>query len=123
MTSTNQERAERCEHLIAAYTDYDIATNVIDLLADAMHWCHLRGTSFTDALKMARKHVHAEASERNCALTHRAQERGDERSTTKSSESATTRPAIAVIFGAARVGRGSAYESSAVRPRRGLGLN
>lgn len=60
MTLTNQERAVRCQKAIAAYSDDDIYTNLVDFLADAMHLCHLGGRSFSDALDTALMHFDAE---------------------------------------------------------------
>ena len=54
MTLSNQERADRCQQAITAYSDDDTYTNLVDFLADAMHWCDLHGHSFRDALDTAR---------------------------------------------------------------------
>ena len=59
MTLSNQERAARCEQAIAAYSD-DAYTNIVDFLADAMHFCHVNGHSFHDALDTAAMHFDAE---------------------------------------------------------------
>ena len=60
MTLSNEERAVRCQQAITAYSDDDTYTNLVDFLADAMHWCHLQGHSFRDALDMAPIHFDAE---------------------------------------------------------------
>ena len=60
MTLSNQERAVRCQQAIAAYSDDDTYTNLVDFLADAMHFCQLNGHSFPDALDTARMHFDAE---------------------------------------------------------------
>ena len=62
MTLSNQQRAARCEQAIAAYSDDDAYTNLVDFLADAMHFCHILGHSFGDALDTARMHFDAELS-------------------------------------------------------------
>jgi hypothetical protein len=62
MTLSNQERATRCEQAIAVYSDDDAYTNLVDFLADAMHFCHVNGHSFHDALDTARMHFDAELS-------------------------------------------------------------
>jgi hypothetical protein len=62
MTLTNQERAVRCQQAITAYSDDDTLTNLVDFLADAMHWCHANGHSFPDALDKALMHYEAEIS-------------------------------------------------------------
>jgi hypothetical protein len=62
MTLTNQERADRCEKAIAAYSDDDTRTNLVDFLADVMHWCHLSGDDFRDALETAEMHFDAETT-------------------------------------------------------------
>ena len=53
MTDSNQPRADRCEQALAAYSDADQFTNLVDLLADAMHWCDLTGQDFHLALAQA----------------------------------------------------------------------
>lgn len=63
MTLTNQQRSDRCRKAIASYTDDDTYTNLVDFLADAMHWCHLNEHSFEDALNTALMHFDAETSE------------------------------------------------------------
>jgi hypothetical protein len=60
MTLSNQERAARCQHAIADYSDDDNYTNLVDFLADAMHFCHVNGQCFPDALDTARMHFEAE---------------------------------------------------------------
>jgi len=60
MTLTNQERAIRCQQAITAYSDDDTYTNLVDFLADAMHWCQVNGQSFRDALDTALMHFDAE---------------------------------------------------------------
>ena len=60
MTLTNQERAARCQQTVAAYSDDDTYTNLVDFLADAMHLCHLEGHSFQDAIDTALMHFDAE---------------------------------------------------------------
>ena len=40
MTLTNQERVARCQMAMADYSDDDTYTNLVDFLADAMHYCH-----------------------------------------------------------------------------------
>jgi len=62
MTLSNQERAVRCEQAIDSYSDDDTYTNLVDFLADAMHWCHLNGHSFADVLDIARMHFDAEVT-------------------------------------------------------------
>lgn len=36
--------------------DDDDQTKLTDLLADALHWCGVKGIDFDDALRMAREH-------------------------------------------------------------------
>jgi hypothetical protein len=60
MTLSNQERAVRCQEAITSYSDDDTYTNLVDFLADAMHWCHVNGHGFHDALDTARMHFDAE---------------------------------------------------------------
>jgi hypothetical protein len=56
MTQSNQARADRCEQAITAYSDDDSFTNLVDLLADAMHWCDCTGQDFHIALAQACRH-------------------------------------------------------------------
>jgi hypothetical protein len=60
MTLSNQERAIRCQQAMSAYSDDDTYTNLVDFLADALHWCHADGRSFQDALDTALMHFEAE---------------------------------------------------------------
>ena len=60
MTLSNQERAYRCQAAITAYSDDDTYTNLVDFLADALHWCHGNGHSLQDALDTALLHFQAE---------------------------------------------------------------
>ena len=48
MTQSNQQRADRCQKAITAYSDDDDHSNLVDFLTDAMHWCRRqwRGLSF-----------------------------------------------------------------------------
>ncbi len=62
MTLSNQERAARCQQAIAAYSDDDTYTNLVDFLADSMHWSRLNGHDFHNALDTARMHFDAEIS-------------------------------------------------------------
>jgi hypothetical protein len=62
MTLSNQERAIRCQEAIDHYSDDDTYTNLVDFLADAMHFCHLNDHSFEDALDTARMHFDAETN-------------------------------------------------------------
>lgn len=56
----NQLRAERCREALIAYANDGLFTNLIDLLADAMHWCDESGEDFHYALCVAGKHYLAE---------------------------------------------------------------
>jgi hypothetical protein len=56
MTRTNQTRADRCEKAITAYSYDDGFTNLVDFLADAMHWCDCAGEDFHFALAQACRH-------------------------------------------------------------------
>lgn len=60
MTPSNQQRAVRYQQAITVYSGDDAHTNLVDFLADAMHWCHINGDSFDDALDTARMHFDAE---------------------------------------------------------------
>jgi len=56
MTQTNATRAQRCQAALAAYANDAIESNLIDLLADAMHWCDRYGSDFHIALAQACRH-------------------------------------------------------------------
>jgi hypothetical protein len=53
---TNRERSLHCERALETYEDDDLATNLIDLLTDAMHWCDHTGQDFHIALAQACRH-------------------------------------------------------------------
>jgi hypothetical protein len=53
---TNHERASRCEKAIEAYEEDDLATNLTDILCDAMHWCDQNGENFHFLLASACRH-------------------------------------------------------------------
>ena len=52
----NAIRAKRCAEKIARYGDDMAESNLIDLLADAMHWCDHTGSDFHIALAQACRH-------------------------------------------------------------------
>ena len=56
MTRSNQQRADRCQQAITAYSDDDDFTNLVDFLADAMHCCDSTGQDFHIALAQACRH-------------------------------------------------------------------
>lgn len=53
-------RVARFDDAIQEYTDYDARTNLVDLLADGLHWCEAKSVDFAQALLAARKHFAAE---------------------------------------------------------------
>ena len=61
--ATIEERAERCQQALAGYSGDDLFTNLIDLLADAMHFCDESGEDFHYALCVAGKHYLAELND------------------------------------------------------------
>lgn len=63
MTLTCRKRAERCEEAISSYLDDEPYTNLIDWLADAMHWCHQSRHDMAHALELALMHFDAELSQ------------------------------------------------------------
>lgn len=67
MTLSIQQRAERCQQAIRDYSDDDFATNLVDFLADAMHWCRINDRDFDDMLDSAVVHFDAEVHETNIA--------------------------------------------------------
>lgn len=60
---TNKDRAQRAAEAIEAYSDDDTRSNLVDFLADAMHWCHLNGHRFDDVMDTARRHFARELIE------------------------------------------------------------
>jgi hypothetical protein len=61
-TLTNPKRAQRAARSISRYGDDIDESNLIDLLADAMHWCMQYGHDFEYCLRLAREHFDAESS-------------------------------------------------------------
>jgi hypothetical protein len=57
------QRVTRCQAAITGYSDDDRFICLIDLLADAMHWCEARGESFHYALCVAGNHYLAELND------------------------------------------------------------
>ena len=62
MTLSNQKRAVRCQQAITAYSDDDTYTNLVEFLADAMHFCNAKGHNFRDVLDTAVMHFQAEVT-------------------------------------------------------------
>ena len=54
--ATIKERVERCRKALTGYSDDDRFICLIDLIADAMHWCTANGEDFHYALAVAGKH-------------------------------------------------------------------
>jgi hypothetical protein len=62
MTLSNQERADRFQQVLSAYSNDDSYTNLVDFLADAMHLCRVNGHSLADAFETALMHFEAEVT-------------------------------------------------------------
>lgn len=61
---TNTERVRRFETSLTRYCDdHDTVANLIDLLADARHWCDLHQQCYGDLDRIAHYHYLAELSE------------------------------------------------------------
>lgn len=60
--SRNAHRIERCNKAIVGYSDDLPESNLIDLMADAMHWCKANGHDFDKKLELARTHFDAETT-------------------------------------------------------------
>lgn len=58
---TNDDRASRFAALLPHYPE-DERTNLIDLIADAMHWCNQHGEDFDRILRTAEMHFEAEVN-------------------------------------------------------------
>ena len=56
---TNDDRARRFAAVLPHYPE-DESTNLIDLIADAMHWCNQNGEDFDKVLRIATMHFEAE---------------------------------------------------------------
>ena len=57
----NRRRAARCQTAMRRYDGGGSPyTGLIDLLADAMHWCRLKGHDFHSLLDRASQHYSAE---------------------------------------------------------------
>ena len=54
--TTNRNRASRCQRALETYEDDDLATNLIDILCDAMHWADQNGEDFHFLLASACRH-------------------------------------------------------------------
>ena len=57
------ERVQRCRAALTGYSDDDRFVCLIDLLADAMHFCDESGEDFHYALCVAAKHYLAELND------------------------------------------------------------
>jgi hypothetical protein len=57
------QRVTRCDAALRRYSDDGVFSNLIDLLADAMHWCDATGEDFHYALCLAAKHYVAELND------------------------------------------------------------
>jgi hypothetical protein len=57
----NEARIERAAAAIGTYDEY--GEELIDLLADLLHWAERNGHDFDDALRIARGHYEAERAE------------------------------------------------------------
>jgi hypothetical protein len=63
MTSISLSRLARCQQAITAYSTDDDHTNLVDFLADAMHWADAHGEDFHLALAQACRHYVNELNE------------------------------------------------------------
>jgi prephenate dehydrogenase len=63
MTLTNKERITRCEEALNSYSDDDTYTNLVDWLADALHWCRSNKHDMAAAMDTALLHFDAEMME------------------------------------------------------------
>ncbi len=64
MSITNAARAERLDAVLRGYDSDDTDRgSLIDLLADARHWCDRRGECFGDLDLVAHDHYLAELSD------------------------------------------------------------
>ena len=61
--STIRKRSLRCEQALKSSYYDDPVTNLIDFLADAMHWCKCNGTDFQEVFDIAERHYESETIE------------------------------------------------------------
>lgn len=59
----NKDRAERFQQALDRYGDDEPITDVVDLLADMMHWCRYHKVNFDGTLATANGHYEAEVDE------------------------------------------------------------
>ena len=57
------QRVQRCQSALVRYSDGGPLISLIDILADAMHWCDANGEDFHYALCVAGKHFIAELND------------------------------------------------------------
>ena len=57
------QRVERCDAVLRRYSEDGECTSLIDLLADAIHWCDATANDFHYALALAGKHYLAELND------------------------------------------------------------
>ncbi len=62
-----QQRVNRCDLALRCYSNDEVFSSLIDLLADAMHWSDATGEDFHYALCLAGKHYVAELNEQPIA--------------------------------------------------------
>jgi hypothetical protein len=65
-------RVERCDKALSAYGNDLSESNLIDLIADAMHWCKANVCDFDAVLETARSHFGAETSDEGRLRSRRA---------------------------------------------------
>jgi hypothetical protein len=68
MTLSTQERAVRCQQALTAYSDDDAHTNLVDFLADVMHFCRSNALDFDALLQTAAHHYQTEIIEQTGVL-------------------------------------------------------
>jgi hypothetical protein len=61
------QRVDRCDAALRHYSDDGVFSSLIDLLADAMHWCDATGENFHYALCVAGNHYVAELNDQPIA--------------------------------------------------------
>ncbi len=63
LQKAKRNRLTRCLRALAAYTDSDEVANLVDFLADAMHWCRAESHDFWVLLDTAEDHFKMEVLE------------------------------------------------------------
>jgi len=51
--ASNSQRVDKCDAVLRQYSDDGVFSNLVDILADAMHWADATGENFHYAICLA----------------------------------------------------------------------